>query len=458
MKLAKMIVMLVIVALAFAAVSVQAQESATTYNRIDEVTDWGAATTMLIVDLQAEVPQGSVDPESFSVVVTRSDARLETPLLEEGERIVVDAYISDAEGNPVETGTFAALVMEIGPQVSLGAALNYGLDPVANRNFNAWTQNDYVITQENAIGDIEGGLVATEMDQYWRPLLDEFELASVTYEDEEYGTIDLTYAHYSPAEDGGAHPLIVWLHGGGEGGTDATIPLAANKATVFASEDVQAYFDGAYILVPQAPTRWMDTGLPTDRRMGIESIFTRAVQDLVENYVAENPAIDTNRIYLGGLSNGGYLTIRLILDNPDYYAAAIAVAEPFVSDAASDAQLLKIVDLPIWFVTAATDQTVSADQYPLKLYNRLLQLGAPNTYMSFLPRVLDESGLYMDEEGAPYEYNGHWSWIYVYNNVLAQVMVGDTVGGQLFGQIVREAGEDESIVTIMEWLAAQVKE
>ncbi len=134
------------------------------------------------------------------------------------------------------------------------------------------------------------------------------------------------------------------------------------------------------------------------------------------------------------------------------------MAEPFVSDAASDAQLLKIVDLPIWFVTAATDQTVSADQYPLKLYNRLLQLGAPNTYMSFLPRVLDESGLYMDEEGAPYEYNGHWSWIYVYNNVLAQVMVGDTVGGQLFGQIVREAGEDESIVTIMEWLAAQVKE
>ena len=285
MKFAKMIVMVVIFALAFASLSVQAQEpeSMTTYNRIDEVTDWGAVTTKLIIDLQAEVPQGSVDSESFSVVVTRSDARLAEPFLEEGERTVVDAYISDAEGNSVDTGSFATLVMEIGPEVSLGAALNYGMDPVAQRNFNAWTQNDYVITQEKAIGDIDGGLVATEMDQYWRPLLDSFELASVSYEDEEYGQIELTYAYYTPAADDATHPLIVWLHGGGEGGTDATIPLAANKATVFASEEVQAYFGGAYVLVPQAPTRWMDTGLATDRHMGIESIFTRAVQDLVEH-------------------------------------------------------------------------------------------------------------------------------------------------------------------------------
>jgi predicted peptidase len=448
--------MLVIVALAFAAVSVQAQERATTYNRIDEVTDWGAVTTMLIVDLQTEVPQGSVDPESFSVIVTRSDDRLAEPLLEEGARTVVDAYISDAEGNPVDAGSFATLVMEIGPQISLGSALNYGTDPATQLDFNVWSQNDYVITQEKAIGDIEGGLVATEMDQYWRPLLDEFELASGAYEDEEYGTIELNYAHYVPAEDGASHPLIVWLHGGGEGGTDATIPLAANKATAFASEDVQAYFDGAYILVPQAPTRWMDTGLPTDQHIGIESIFTRALQALVESYVAENPAIDPNRIYLGGLSNGGFMTLRLLLDYPDYYAAAIAVAEPFVGESASDAQLSKIVDLPIWFVTAATDGIVPADVYAANLYNRLLQLGASNAYMSYLPRVLDESGLYTDEEGAPFEYFGHWSWIYVYNNDLAQVMVGDTVGGQLFGQAA-QAAEGDNIMTILEWLAAQSK-
>ncbi|MCB0046345.1 MAG: carboxylesterase family protein [Caldilineaceae bacterium] len=435
-----------------------AEAATTTYSRIDEVMDWGAATTKLIVNLGAEVSQGTVDPMSFSVFVTRSDPRLAEPLLEEGERTVLDAYISDAEGSPADTGSFATLVMEIGPQLSLSSALNYGMDPAAQRNFNAWTQNDYVITQEKAIGVIDGGLVATEMDQYWRPLLDEFELGATTYEDAEYGSIELTYAHYAPAADDATHPLIVWLHGGGEGGTDATIPLAANKAPALVSEDVQAYFGGAYVLVPQAPTRWMDTGLSTDRRMGVESIFTRAVQDLVENYVAENPGIDVNRIYLGGLSNGGYLTIRLILDNPDYYAAAIAVAEPFVGDSASDAQLSKIVDLPIWFVTAATDQTVPADQYPLNLYNRLQQLGASNVYMSYLPRVLDETGLYTDEDGAPYEYNGHWSWIYFYNNELAQVLVGDAVGSQIFGQAVHQAADSDNVMTILAWLAAQSKD
>lgn len=465
MKSAKMGTMLavafaLVVSLAFAGGAVQAQGGETTYNRVDEVMDWGAATTKLIVDLQAEVPQGSVDVDSFSVHVSRSDSRLEEPFLEEGDRTVVDAYISDAEGNQVESGSFATLVMEIGPAISLGNALNYGMDPVAKRNFNAWTENAYTITQENAIGEVEG-LVATEMDQYWRLLIDDFEFSSSSYEDEEYGPIELTYAHYAPEADGESHPLLVWFHGGGEGGTDASIPLAANRAAAFASEEVQAYFGGAYILVPQAPTRWMDTGLAGDTNMGIESMFTRAAQDLVESYVAEHPDIDPNRIYIGGLSNGGYLTVRMILDYPDYYAAAIPVAEPFTTASASDAELTKILDLPIWFVSSATDTTVVPHEDPLILFERLTDLGASQTYFSYLPRVLDTSGQYVDEDGATYEYNGHWSWIYVYNNDLAQIFDGEDVVGRLYGQLADSGALDDAVdgevVTILEWLAAQSK-
>ena len=184
--------------------------------------DWGAATTKLIVDLKADVPQGSVDTDSFSVHVVKNDPRLAEPFLEEGYRTVVDAYVSDADGTPVVgVGSFATLVMEIGPSISLGNALNYGEDPAAGRRFNNWTQNDYTITQEKAIGDVTG-LVATEMDQYSRLLVDRFELAIASYEDEEYGLIELPYAHYRPALDDQSHSLIVWLHGGGEGGSDAT--------------------------------------------------------------------------------------------------------------------------------------------------------------------------------------------------------------------------------------------
>ena len=457
MKLAKtgMLITLAFVlafTLAFAGVSVQAQdEGTTTYNRIDEVMDWGAVTTKLIVDLQAEVSEG-VDATTFSVYVKRSDPRLEEPFLGEGNANVVDAYISDADGNPVETGSFATLVMEIGPTVALTSALNYDW---MTTGLNDWTENVYTITQENAIGDIEG-LVAKEMDQYSRLLIDDYEFAQASYEDEEFGLIELPYAYYAPEADDAQHPLIIWLHGGGEGGSDPTIPLAANKATVFVTEEVQARFGGAYVLVPQSPTMWLDDGSGSyeGENVGIISKYTRAVQDLVESYVAENPGVDTDRIYVTGASNGGFMTVRLILNYPDYYAAAVPICEPFEDESATDEELAEILDMPIWFVTAATDFVVQPSTFPVKLYDRLIQAGASHAYISYLPRVLDESGLYTNEDGMAYEYMGHWSWIYFYNNDLAQIMDGDTVVGRLYGS---SAQANDGAVTVMAWLAAQSK-
>ncbi|MBN1565168.1 MAG: prolyl oligopeptidase family serine peptidase, partial [Anaerolineae bacterium] len=457
MKLAKTGTMIalalaLVFTLAFAGMPVQAQEAGTTtYNRIDEVMDWGAVTTKLIVNLQAEVSEG-VDAATFSVYVKRSDPRLEEPPLGEGDATVVDAYISDAAGNPVETGSFATLVMEIGPTVAPTSALNYDF---MGSGLNDWTENVYTITQEKAIGDIEG-LVATEMDQYSRLLIDDFEFAQASYEDEEFGLIELPYAYYAPAADDAQHPLIIWLHGGGEGGSDPTIPLAANKATVFVTAEVQAYFGGAYVLVPQSPTMWLDDGSGSyeGENFGIISKYTRAVQNLVESYVAENSGIDPNRIYVSGASNGGFLTVRLILDYPDFYAAAVPVCEPFNDAAATDEALAAILDMPIWFVTAATDFVVQPSTYPVKLYDRLIQAGAAHTYISYLPKVLDESGLYTNEDGSAYEYMGHWSWIYFYNNDLAQIMDGETVVGRLYGPA---AHANDNAVTIMEWLAAQSK-
>jgi hypothetical protein len=46
------------------------------------------------------------------------------------------------------------------------------------------------------------------------------------------------------------------------------------------------------------------------------------------------------------------------------------------------------------------------------------------------------TGLYKNADGTPYEYYGHWSWIYVYNNIPT-----DTINGKG--------------TTIMDWLATQ---
>ncbi|MEQ9567059.1 MAG: hypothetical protein RLN85_14820, partial [Pseudomonadales bacterium] len=159
-----------------------------------------------------EVRRGRVDEDTFSVHVRRSDDRLEEPFLEEGTRNVVDAYISDENGNAVRTGRYATLVMEIGPSISLGNALNYGRDPEVGRSINAWSHNEYTITQQEPIRGIDGTLVASEMDQYLQPGISQYEFDSACYEDEEYGLIEMQYAHFSPEEDSGQNPLIIWLH------------------------------------------------------------------------------------------------------------------------------------------------------------------------------------------------------------------------------------------------------
>jgi len=457
MRLRLMPALAILVAICSAPAFAQAAE--TRYSRVDEVMDWGAVTTHLIVDLGAEVPKNAVGLDSFSVHVIRRDPRLAEPFLEEGMRKVIEAYISDADGSPVMSGRYATLVMEVGPTLSLGSALNYARDPVAGRNFNAWTQNAYTITQQEPIGDIQGDLVATQLDGYSRVGIDEFAFGTSSYKDEEYGLIELTFARYSPADDDRKNPLIVWLHGGGEGGTDPTIPLAANRATAFVSDEVQAIFGGAYVLAPQSPTRWMHG--PSGRDGGAEkqdalSIYTRATQDLVESFVAEQPDVDTDRIYVAGASNGGWLTVRMALDYPDTYAAPLAVAEPINLDYVSDDELQRIANLPLWLVTAATDEVVEPARFPVTLYARLRNLRAQNIHLSMLPRVADMSGNYVSEDGTPHEYNGHWSWIPTYNNHLAYVE-GD--GGQLYGPVAQAVDDvgGRKVVTVMEWLAAQSK-
>lgn len=448
----------VLAALVGAGLPVQAQTEAATYNRVDEVMDWGAVTTKLIVNLGTEVSSGSVNSDSFSVNVRRSDPRLEEPLLEKGKLEVTEAYISDAEGNKVDSGRYVTLVPKIGPNVSLSSALNYGADPVTGRDFNNWTENKYTITQQKPVGEVKG-VVATQMGEYSRPGINRFEFDSSSYEDKEYGTTNLTYAHFTPEEDEGSNPLIVWLHGAGEGGTDPTIPLAANRADAFASEEVQEHFGGAYVLVPQSPTRWMhgpNEQQGSDEKQDALSIYTRAVQNLVETFVAGQSDIDTNRIYLGGLSNGGWMTVRLILDHPDYYAAALAVAEPINLDYVSEGELKRIVNVPLWVVTAATDTTVPPEEFPVPLYNSLQNLGAKEVRLSYLPRVVDMSGNYTSDDGSPYEYPGHWSWIPVYNNHLAFIA---SDSGQLYGPVAQEAESvsGHEIVTVIDWLAAQSK-
>lgn len=397
-----------------------------TYMTVTEIKDWGPAITKVIVDLGEPVPAGSIIADTFHVHVRRRDSRMTNPFLEEGYRRVTNAYVADKEGNPAGgRGQYAVLEMEIGPTVTLGSPMNFHMDTFLND----WIECAYTITQQKDILTPTGklsGLTVDVLSGGARKLVDDFGTGEAAY-----GGITLTYADYKPAPSKEKHPLIIWLHGMGEGGTDPTIAIAGNKAAHFASEEIQSYFEGAYVLAPQTPTFWMDgyTGFGDGT-----SKFKEALMSLIKGYVAKHPHIDPDRILIGGDSNGGYMTMLLILHDPDYFAAAFPTCEALKDELISDEDIQRIKDVPVWFVAAETDTTVPVNEYVVPTYNRLIKSGAADVHLTLFEKVLDLSGLYKKTDGTPFEYDGHWSWIPVYNN-----------------DVLREV--DGKKVTLMEWLA-----
>ena len=417
-----------------------AEQTETKYNKVEEIFDWGAATTKVIVDTGQEIASTSIPKDAFSVKVKRTDSRVkEKPVLEEGDRTVKNAYISDETGNKSDKGNFITLELAVGPTVSIGSPLNY------YDGSNVWIDCEYTITQKQEIksGDVVlSGLSAKTLDQRFIPQVDKFSSGSNTYKDAKFGEITLSYADFKPstASDNNKRPMVIWLHGGGEGGTDPTIAISANKACNLASDEIQNYFKGAYVLAPQTPTYWMDNGKGAKtidvEKLDGTTMYTAALKDLIDNYIKQNPGVDTSRIYIGGCSNGGFMTMQMIIAYPQYFAAAYPVCEGLGDKFVTDENITAIKDMPIWFIHAATDTTLPAPDYTLPTYDRLIKAGAKNVHLTYFKNVVDETGLYKNADGSAHEYDGHWSWIYAYNNKVTSVINGKSA-------------------SLMEWMAAQ---
>ena len=130
--------------------------------------------------------------------------------------------------------------------------------------------------------------------------------------------LTLHYVAYEPKplKSGESFPLLIWLHGQGEGGVDTDITLLGNEVVALARPEIQSHFStndqkGVYVLAVQSPTYWMDEGDGTNGAGAGNSRYTEILMDTIKNYVASTPAVDTKRIYLAGCSNGGYMTINL---------------------------------------------------------------------------------------------------------------------------------------------------
>lgn len=154
---------------------------------------------------------------------------------------------------------------------------------------------------------------------------------------------DLRYRLFTPTQleqTDADFPLVVFLHGAGERGDDNRRQLRHGVADFIDAKNQQQR--PCYVLAPQCPRRvyW-----DTDQLLAlIESIRDRH-------------RVDTDRIYVTGLSMGGFATWHMLATRPELFAAAVPICgggQP--QDAA------KFAHVPLWAFHGDADRTVPVDQ------------------------------------------------------------------------------------------------
>lgn len=128
-------------------------------------------------------------------------------------------------------------------------------------------------------------------------------------------------------------PLLVWLHGFGEAGEDNREHLRWMNL-LFGNNQFPG-FVMAYQCPIERPT-WADGIRQEEQPMTI----ARAIIDELSAVYS----IDTNRIYVSGVSSGGTGCWQMMLRYPELFAAAV----PIASSGAGPVDLRPISHIPIW--------------------------------------------------------------------------------------------------------------
>jgi predicted peptidase len=230
------------------------------------------------------------------------------------------------------------------------------------------------------------------------------------------------YAAFVPEQE--AKTLVVWLHGLGEGGTENTDPyvtILANKVVALSEAGFQDTVGGAHVIAPQCPTYWMDSDGNSGNFSGGAinadgtSFYTASLEEFIDAYAQK---VGAEKIVLAGCSNGGYMTMVLSMSRPDAYAAVVPICEAVPDETITDEQIASLIDLPMYFVYSEDDTTVDPAKHEVPTIERLKAAGKTDEtlHVSTTEHVIDTSGQFVDENGDPYQYMGHWSWIYFDNN------------------------------------------
>lgn len=187
------------------------------------------------------------------------------------------------------------------------------------------------------------------------------------------GTV-LPYRLYRPAESGENYPLVLFLHGSGEKGSDNEKQVQVNSVTDTLLNEKNRKEYPCYVAAPQCPEgeKWsVKLEEPGSFSENTEEPLLDAVMGLVTELESEYP-IDPDQIYIVGISMGGHAVWNLLSRENDTFAAAVSVC-----GCGDPMQAEKVKDIPLWLFHGAKDSTVPV-HYSRDMAEALKKVGAEN--------------------------------------------------------------------------------
>jgi predicted peptidase len=179
-------------------------------------------------------------------------------------------------------------------------------------------------------------------------------LAKKTFTDAKGEVLPYRLLEPKPIAAGKKYPLVLFLHGAGERGADNERQLI-HGVPEFASPANRRKYP-CFLIAPQCPEKEMWVNLPwtviSVTQPKKPSPAMRLVFELLDMVIKELP-IDRDRIYITGLSMGGFGAWDAICRRPDFFAAAVPIC-----GGGDPAQAAKIASLPIWVFHGARDEAV----------------------------------------------------------------------------------------------------
>ncbi len=182
----------------------------------------------------------------------------------------------------------------------------------------------------------------------------------------------LLYLPEDYGKDDKKWPVMMFLHGSGESGSDINKVKAHGPPKICEAKKLP------FIVVsPQSPGK----GWPVE---GLNALL----DDVLAKYKC-----DLDRVYLTGLSMGGGGTWMLATEHPERFAAIV----PICGARNDPKQAAKLKDLPTWVFHGAKDTTVKLATSE-KMVNAIKETGSTSIYFTVYPDA------------------NHDSWTATYNN------------------------------------------